>query len=162
MHSPHRWNSPSRKISNDTAAKDSVDNIAARDKITTLVSADRDSNQNTPATDSDQPLSLKTKLLNLFYNGSIGGLTFAVSVGFLFIQLIYMGHIPNSKLYLSATISAMLWSFMGSSVICGFNSGLSICVGRCIGAKDWQGIERFFKMSITCNLILNIFFYVYG
>ena len=80
--------SPNRKLPNDTTATDLVDNIAAPDlsnNITTLVPADSitisDSNQNTPATDSDQPLSLKTKLLNLLYNSSIAGLTFAISVG---------------------------------------------------------------------------------
>ena len=98
----------------------------------------------------------------IIWNGCIGGTTFMASVTFLVIQIIYTGHLPNSNLFLSAIISAFLWAFVGSSLICGFNSGLPICVGRCIALGDFHGIRLFFKMSMNSAYIMTAIYTTYG
>ena len=69
-----------------------------------------DTEPKTPPKDLEEPIPPKVRYYELIFNGFIGGITYAVSVGFIFIHILMMGHIPNSQLILSAILSAFISS----------------------------------------------------
>ena len=95
------------------------------------------------------------KTLCFIFSESIKGITtICLSFSGFIIESIYLGHLQDSKLYLSGINSARLWIYIIYFIGVYFNSGLGIYISRCIAKNDYKRIKRFLHMNMICLLFI--------
>ena len=97
----------------------------------------------------DPEISIIGILFYIFKNGIIGFITLALSSSIMAIESLFLGHLPNSKVNISAKENTNILILIMYTMILLFNCGLLIIVSRFIGINDFQSIRHFIKMHFS-------------
>ena len=96
---------------------------------------------------STEPLtkmSSKEMLFHIFKNGMAGSL--AKINMLLMTEFIFLTRLNNSNIYIAGKENTTaLCNFFMQAVV-GFNCGQVLCISRCKGVNDYEGIRHFMKM----------------
>lgn len=97
------------------------------------------------------PVEPQKSNCNLFFyiikNGLVCGTTLLISMFIMSSEMILIGHLPNSKVFLSAKENTNMICRFFQMTIMMFNTGLLICISRCSATRDVKGINHFIKMN---------------
>ena len=102
--------------------------------------------QEPPETNPVAEMSIFRMLFQIFKNGMIGSITLILCFGLIAVDLILMGHLDKSYIFISAKGNAIVLADMLQIPVMGFNCGLLVLISRCIGLNDYKGIQHFIRM----------------
>ena len=86
-------------------------------------------------------------ILNILGNGMVGSITILMSLLIPVSENLLIGNIPNSTTYLVAKENTNIVMRLIFYMFCYSNIGLLICISRCLGIKDYKGVDHFNKMN---------------
>ena len=86
-------------------------------------------------------------ILDILGNGMVGSTTIMISLLILASENVIIGNIQNSTTYLQAKENTNIICRIINITGCYFNMGMLICISRCLGIKDYKGIDHFIKMN---------------
>lgn len=96
-------------------------------------------------------------LVRIFKEGFFGGFIVVMRFFYIFLTSIFIEHLNDSKIHLSAYFSATIYIFWIDSFITGTNQGFNIIIGRLLGKKDWKGIQKILWMQIYVIAAISAF-----
>ena len=105
----------------------------------------------------------------IFYianNGMVLSTTLLISILILLSENFIIGNIQNSTKYLVAKENTNIIMRPLFCLFSYFNMGLLICISRCLGIKDYKGVDHFIKMNFwflkISSLIIIAVLLLYG
>lgn len=83
-------------------------------------------------------------------DGLFSSLTFALTLSYPFLNVVILGHLPNSNLYLSGFCGSLVWILLFQWLIFEFNSGFLMLISRSFALRDYKKITIIIRYNITC------------
>ena len=95
-------------------------------------------------------------------DGLFSSLTFALTLSYPFLNVVILGHLPNSNLYLSGFCGSLVWILLFQWLIFEFNSGFLMLISRSFALRDYKKITIIIRYNITCVSTQNGILVAYG
>ena len=95
-------------------------------------------------------------ILHILRNGIVGSTTIMISLLILASENFIIGNIQNSTPYLVAKENTNIICRPFLFLFCYFNMGMLICISRCLGIKDYKGVDHFIKMNFRIWLVSSL------
>ena len=91
--------------------------------------------------------SVWNMIFNIIGHGMVGSSIIIISLLIIVSEIVMIGHIKNSTIYLQAKENTNIISRVLITTSFNFNMGMLICISRCLSLNDYKGVDHFKKMN---------------